>query len=321
MYHLKKEKSEKFKKASFKKNIDSILFFNKTLTSVETKYWSTKLKIIELVWTIRRIAHLIKTSNNATILYIDHEAIIEIINQTKLNFINIDKQNLKLIRASMYLFQFRLEIRHRFEKFNVIFDVLNRLSMKKKNSKKKLDLKHYIEFLKNSKNDHIYAYAAILIEMSSFFKKKIFFEYIKEFIWQKIKKMMKNLKTRQKQINNEKFTSIIFRVQNDFIYHTKEKNKLCISIDCEKNVFELIHDWNNHVEHNRIYAKFVEFVYIPKLNRKIKQYITKMILFKIIIIDFIVIFSKSENDFVLTNTCKIFKHVNLILEIITWTTK
>ena len=121
---------------------------------------------------MRRIVYLIKISNHETILYIDHETTIEIINQTKLNFINIDKQNLKLIKTSMYLFQFRLKIRHRFEKFNIISNALNKLSMKTKNSKKKLDLKHYIEFLKNSENDQTYVYVVTLIEMSKSFKKK-----------------------------------------------------------------------------------------------------------------------------------------------------
>ena len=152
--------------------------------------------------------------------------------------------------------------------------------------------------------------------------------------------MIQNLKNRQKQTNDEKFTNITFRKKNELIYHAEEKNRLCISTNCEKNVFELTHDRNNHVRHNHAYAKFAESVYILKLSRKIKQYIkhclacelnqmkrhasyeklvfivTKMIFFKIVIIDFIVIFSKNENDFVLTNICKTFKRINLILEMI-----
>ena len=44
-----------------------------------------------------------------------------------------------------------------------------------------------------------------------------------------------------------------------------------------------------------------------------------MIFFKTIVIDFIVTLSKSKNDFVLTNICKIFKRVNIIFEMTTWT--
>ena len=82
----------------------------------------------------------------------------------------------------MYLSQFRLKIKHRFEKFNVVSNALNRLSMKKKSSKKKLDLKHYIESLKNSENDQIYIYVVTLMKMSKFVKNKIIFEYFKEII-------------------------------------------------------------------------------------------------------------------------------------------
>ena len=138
VYHLKKEDIENTKQFSFKKNIDFIFFLNKILTPTETKYWPTKLKIAELMWTVRRIIHLIKTSDRSIILYTNHRAIIKIINQTKLSFTNIDKQNLKLMKTSMYLFQFRLKIRHRFEKFNIISNALNRLSMKKRSSEKNL---------------------------------------------------------------------------------------------------------------------------------------------------------------------------------------
>ena len=345
VYHLKKKNFENIKRFFSKKNIDSIFFLSKILTSAEIKYWPTKLKIMNFVWTVQRIAHLIKISNHTIVLYTNHEAIIKITNQTKLSFTNIDKQNLKLMKTSMYLSQFRLKIRHRFDKFNVISNVSNKFSMKKRNSKKKLDLKHYIEFLKNSKNDQTYIYVVTLMKMSKFFKNKIILEYFKKNIWPKIKKMIKNLKKRQKQTENEKFTKIIFRENNELIYHVKEKNRLCISTNCEKNVFELIHDWNNHVEHNRAYEKFVEFVYILKLNRKIKQYIkhcsacelnqikkhafyekfvsimTKMIFFKIIVIDFIVTLSRNESDSILTSICKIFKKISFIFEMITWIAK
>ena len=58
----------------------------------------------------------------------------------------------------------------------------------------------------------------------------------------KNQKMIKDLKKRQKQTKNKKFTKIIFRDNNDLIYHVKEKNRLYISTNCEKDVFELIHD-------------------------------------------------------------------------------
>lgn len=93
---------------------------------------------------------MIKSTIHFTIIYIDHEANSTIITQIKLNTINIDKLNLKLIKAFIYLSQFCLTIRHKFDKTNVISNALSRLStkLKKKNS---VDLKHYHDDMKNSK--------------------------------------------------------------------------------------------------------------------------------------------------------------------------
>ena len=61
-------------------------------------------------------------------IYIDYFVIINIIKQIKLSFFNIDKFNLKLIRAFIYLFQFRFNVRHKFEKQYIISNVLFKLS-------------------------------------------------------------------------------------------------------------------------------------------------------------------------------------------------
>lgn len=80
----------------------------------------------------------------------------------------------------MYPFQFKLKIRHYFEKSNVILDALNRFSNKKHSSDKKINLKNFDEFLKNSKNDQIYVYANIFVKMFKDFRQRILNEYFKE---------------------------------------------------------------------------------------------------------------------------------------------
>ena len=123
-----------FKKTTAKKSI-----FDKTkcrihfflmLTEIEFKYWSTKFEMTILIWTIRRITYMIKNFKHVTIIYTDHEINSSIVVETKLNITNIDKLNMKLIRAFIYFSQFRIEMRHRFDKFNIISNALNRLSMK-----------------------------------------------------------------------------------------------------------------------------------------------------------------------------------------------
>ncbi len=75
MYHLKESVDEKLRQRSFsKRDVESILFLSKTLFSAKSRYWSTELEMTKLVWAIKKIAHMIKSSKHSTIIYIDHEA-------------------------------------------------------------------------------------------------------------------------------------------------------------------------------------------------------------------------------------------------------
>jgi hypothetical protein len=132
MYHLKKDVDEKFLKESLsKRDIESILFLSKTLFKTKSRYWSTELKMTKLIWTIRKIAHMIKSSKHSTIIYTDYEISSVITAIIKLITSSTNRLNMKLIRVFMYLSQFRLNIRHRSKKFNIISDALSRLSIKK----------------------------------------------------------------------------------------------------------------------------------------------------------------------------------------------
>ena len=73
---------------------------------------------------------MIKSSKYPTVIHIDHGANPAIAVEIKLNTINIDKLNFKLIKISTYLSQFKLDVCYRFEKFNVISNVLNKLPEK-----------------------------------------------------------------------------------------------------------------------------------------------------------------------------------------------
>ena len=64
------------------------------------------------------------------VIYIDYFVIVSISKQIILITFNIDKLNLRFVRASQYLFNFNIIIRHKFNKFNVILNALSRLSNK-----------------------------------------------------------------------------------------------------------------------------------------------------------------------------------------------
>lgn len=277
MYHVKNAKisASRFDEKFFtKKQIDFIMFLNKIFISIESRYWSTELKMADLMWTIKRITHMIKLATHSTVIYIDHEANSTIIIQTKLNTINIDKLNLKLIKTFIYLLQSRLTIRHRLDKTNVILNALSRLSIKlKKNDF--IDLKHYHDNMKDSKWAKNYALNETLIIIDEDFKKQIMNDYIKKKIWTNIIRMLKILKSQKAKKSDEiTFDDIEFVMWNEFIYHHEnERIRLCIFENCEKDIFNIAHDQMKHMSHQRFYQYLKRSIYMLWMTRKLHLYI------------------------------------------------
>ena len=95
---------------------------------VERNYWSIELEIVDIVWIIRKIRHMIKFIEiSSIIIYTNHFVAVSINRQITLTIFNSDKLNLRLVRASQYLFDFNLFVRHKADKVNVVSDVLSRL--------------------------------------------------------------------------------------------------------------------------------------------------------------------------------------------------
>lgn len=70
---------------------------------------------------------MIDVAKKTTIMFIDHAANPLIVDQITLNNNNIDKLNLRLIKTSIHLFQFNLNVRYKIDKFNVVSDAFLRL--------------------------------------------------------------------------------------------------------------------------------------------------------------------------------------------------
>jgi hypothetical protein len=344
IYHLKKE-TNIFRNSSSKKDVESILFLSKILFKAEFRYWLTELKMIKLIWTMKKIAHMIKSSKYSTIIYIDHDVNSIIIAIIKLSIISTNRLNMKLIRVSMCFFQFRLNIRHRSEKFNIVSDALSRLLVEKNNNVHEAlnlnqDLKHYQFNVKNSKNDQIYAYFITLMKMFEEFRTKLKDDYKENVKWKNLINMIKILNKRRQKDDYEKI-EMNFALKKKLLYHVKDKKRLCILSNCEINVFQLAHDQNNHSRHNKVYAKLIDQVYISKLLRKIRQYIkhcstcernqtkrhsfyeelvsmNENISFRTLTMNFISALSNDMNTALIV-TCKASKRMTIIVEKFTWT--
>ena len=117
MYHVKNNVKWNDKEYSFRKIIESILFLNRLLTNVETKYWFIELKFADIVWVLKKIRHLIDFSKQRLIIiFTNHDAILNIVKQTSIITIFIDKFNLWLVRVFDYIQRFDFELRHKSNK-------------------------------------------------------------------------------------------------------------------------------------------------------------------------------------------------------------
>ena len=267
------------------------------------------MKIIEIVWVIKRIRYIIDfTRKSFIIIYIDYFVVVLIFKQIILIIFNIDKLNLRFIRASQYLSSFNIIIRHKFDEFNVVFDALSRLS-----NKTTIDVTNKIEILNvlydyvvNLTNEKfrtiiirdlsIVVYYIILIKIFDDFKSKLKNVYITNDYWKKVLKIIKsqvnnnnfesidkNVVVIDNEINvvddinivNEQFCDIRFKLRNELIYYVFDENKkrLYVSIILEQKIFRLIYNLNNYNDFYRIYNRIINSIYIRQLIKRLHDYI------------------------------------------------
>ena len=76
---------------------------------------------------MRKIRYIIKVSEcSLTIIYTNYSTTILIFKQINLTISNINKLNLQLMKASQYLFNFNIVMKHKFDKSNIVFNALFR---------------------------------------------------------------------------------------------------------------------------------------------------------------------------------------------------
>ena len=292
--------------------VQPILFFSKLLNGAEKNYWFTKLKVVEIVWIIKHVRHIIDfIKRSPTIIYTNHSAAMSIFKQTSLATFNTDKLNLRLIRASQYLSSFNIVIRHKASKINVISNALSRLSKKssaQSDSSDKIEvldaLYDYIVDLKNHESRTVTIqnlsaifYHVTLIEISNNFKQRFKDAYVVNKHW---KKMLKVITSRQRpsavsEVIGERQPSdaeeistppstkiekslrgIRFRLKDELVYYiskTKKKDRLCISAFMKQKIFRVVYDLNSHSGFHRIYDRLINSVYIRQLTKRLTTYI------------------------------------------------
>jgi hypothetical protein len=93
--------------------VEPIMFLSRLLTPAEKQYWATELEVSCIVWVVRKIRHMIEAAPEdlTPVAYTDHIATINL--ATSLVSASPDRLNLRLVRASQYLQQFRLQVHHK----------------------------------------------------------------------------------------------------------------------------------------------------------------------------------------------------------------
>ena len=310
--------------------IQFILFLSRFLSSAKIRYWSIELKIVELVWVLRKIRHLIKSFKFSTIVYIDHEVSVEIVKQTNLSTSFIDKLNLKLIRASEYIQRFLLNIRHKSKKLHVVFDALSKLFTSDKSSSN------------DDENEFDVLFTVFMIEMNSKFKATMIDEYKKNFVYVKIFNMLSK--------NNNKLS---FLIEDNILYRKKISDncssfvfrRMCVFDFMIKDILTMTHDeFNEYVEFDRTYERITNAWYIRELSKQLTDYLkhcskcqinrirkhksydslqsilSSFISFYTFTIDFVLVLSTSHTDMnnVMTITDKFSKRIIIVLDKNIW---
>ena len=349
IYHVKGDVSaEGFPRTS----VQPIMFLSKMLNQAEQNYWPTELEVAGIVWVVRKSRHMIESSKKPpTVVFTDHSAAVPISTQTSLSSSSTDKLNLRLVRASQYLSQFDLVIKHKSGKSNVVPDALSRLKAdpgKPLDGTGILDSLYAEGYLKEDFHEPAMAYHITLVEMSDSFKERLVKAYQEDDQWRKILTLLEK-ETTDVADDEAKRIGLRFKLRNGLIYYTNfndGRERICVPNSLEKHIFELAHNRQHHGGFHRSYDRIATSIYMRHLTKNLQSYIEHCpdcqlnqtrrhkpygslmpidrpgiaIPFHTIAMDFIPALPTTPDGFdcLLTVTCKFSKRVLLIPGKTTW---
>ena len=176
IYHVKFFAKWNDKNYSSRKSLKSIFFFNRFLIFVETRYWSMKLKIIDIVWVLKKIKHLMKSFFISIVIYTNHDVALNIIKQTTFTTFFIDKLNFRFIRASNYIQRFNVELRHKSNAQHIISNVFFFRFVNLNTEQKLVDDEKKLNVL----------FITTLIKMNEAFRNRFLKNYRNDLSWKRI---------------------------------------------------------------------------------------------------------------------------------------
>lgn len=163
--------------------VQPVLFLSRLLTLAKKNYWPTELEIAGFVWVIKKVRHIIESSKAKVIIQTDHLLIIDILQQSSItSTTSTMRLNLRLVQASQFLQQFRLDVGHKPEKEHIIPNALSHLA----NATPTPTDPYYSEL------DALYIYNTTLIEIHPHLISRILAGYDSDLWWARLHQQIRS---------------------------------------------------------------------------------------------------------------------------------
>lgn len=277
IFHVKKDYDGSKGKWPPRTAIEPIMFLSRMLTAAEKNYWPTELEIAGFVWTIKKVRHMVESSAQPVIIQTDHSAILDIMKQSSITSTTSTlRMNVRLVRASQFLRQFQLDVRHKPGKEHIVPDALSRLASANTLSDlagdhSELDaLYGYATQGLNAARSDLYAYSATIVSMDEGFRSRLKAGYLEDPQWKKIAAMI--------DVNSSgegAELSFVRGTDSELIFHRNKFSgveRLCIPQPLIKEVLAIAHG-NGHPGFERCYDTVAKSWYIHGLTKHLRKYI------------------------------------------------
>ncbi|KAJ9405571.1 hypothetical protein DTO045G8_6601 [Paecilomyces variotii] len=254
------------------RRIQPVLFMSRRTNQAEKNYWPTEMEVACLVWVLRKVRHIIETAQDPVIVFTDHSATLAIATQTTLTTSSTDKLNLRLVRASQYIQQFRIKLRHKAGKRNVVADALSRLpSPNSAPDEAELDREVFFGSAYAGDATEQPLYSTTLLELSEDFKQQLLQGYQADPHWSRVIAMLRTYDDQQ----DENAPALPFILREGLLYtiDMDGTERLCLPTAVLKDIFRMVHDDIGHLGRHRMTAALRHFA-IHRLMRQVKAYIT-----------------------------------------------